>query len=105
MFVNKVIVENSQDLHKLGDKYFLYFKSNDCGVCGVMEEKLMERFADIQLPMAIVQVEELPELRGKYLVFSGPTLLLIEGEKEIYRQSGFMDLDRLAQVVGMWTEE
>lgn len=103
--MNKVIVENSQDLHKLGDKYFLYFKTNDCGVCGVMEEKLLDLFSQIDLPFAVVQVEELPELRGKYLVFSGPTLLLIQEEKEIYRQSGFMDLERLSEVVSTWLRE
>lgn len=103
--MTKVDVKEAKDLETLGSKYFLYFKTNDCGVCGVMEEKLFDLFRDVELPMALVQVEEVPELRGKYLVFSGPTLLLIDGEKEIYRQSGFMDFERLSQVVRMWTQQ
>ena len=98
-------IRKVEDLTSLGNKYFLYFKTSDCGVCGVMEDQLLDLFNHLDLPFAVVQVEELPELRGKHLVFSGPTLLLIEGEKEIYRQSGFMDLIRLNKIVSAWLRE
>lgn len=89
------------ELKKEG-KYLLYFKTSSCSVCGVMEEKLREKFEDIDLTMGLVQIETMPALRGQYLVFSGPTLLIFDGEKEIHRESRFIELDRVERIFDLW---
>ena len=90
-----------EDLKEEG-KYLLYFKTRTCNVCEVMEEKIKERFQDIDLTMGLVQIETMPALRGQYLVFSGPTLLVFDGEKEIHRESRFIELDRLERMFDLW---
>lgn len=90
-----------EDLKKEG-KYLLYFKTKTCSVCEVMEEKIKERFQDLNLTMGLIQIETMPALRGQYLVFSGPTLLVFDGEKEIHRESRFIELDRLERIFDLW---
>ncbi len=96
--VNEALLE---ELKQEG-KYLLYFKTSTCSVCGVMEDKLMEEFKNLDLTMGLVQIETMPRLRGQYLVFSGPTLVVFDGEKEIHRESRFIEIDRLRRVFELW---
>ncbi|NLY36166.1 MAG: thioredoxin family protein [Tissierellia bacterium] len=100
-FVELKSQEMLEELKKEG-KYLLYFKTSTCNVCDVMQEKIKEKFEDIDLSMGLVQIETMPALRGQYLVFSGPTLLVFDGEKEIHRESRFIELDRLERVLDLW---
>ena len=98
----EILSELMLDNLKEEGKYLLYFKTSTCSVCEVMEEKIMDEFEDIDLNMGIIQIETMPKMRGQYLVFSGPTLIVFEGEKEIHRESRFIELDRLRNIFNMW---
>lgn len=73
-----------------------YIKAPDCGVCNVMLGKV-ERLAD-QFPSLTsfyTDITEEPLIAGRFLVYSGPTVLLLMDGKEVYRGSQFIDLEEL----------
>ena len=73
-----------------------YIKSPDCGVCNVMLDKVA-RLAD-QFPSLTsfyTDITEEPLIAGQFLVYSGPTVLLLLDGKEVYRGSQFIDLEEL----------
>ena len=74
-----------------------YIKSPDCRVCNVMLDKVA-RLAD-QFPSLTsfyTDITEEPLIAGQFLVYSGPTVLLLMDGKEVYRGSQFIDLEELA---------
>ena len=73
-----------------------YIKAPDSGVCNVMLDKVV-RLAD-QFPSLTsfyTDITEEPLIAGRYLVYSGPTVLLLMDGKEVYRGSKFIDLEEL----------
>ena len=73
-----------------------YIKAPDCGVCNVMLDKVA-RLAD-QFPSLTsfyTDITEEPLIAGQFLVYSGPTVLLLMDGKEVYRGSQFIDLEEL----------
>ncbi|MCR4854505.1 MAG: thioredoxin family protein [Prevotella sp.] len=73
-----------------------YIKAPDCGVCNVMLDKVV-RLAD-QFPSLTsfyTDITEEPLIAGQFLVYSGPTVLLLMNGKEVYRGSQFIDLEEL----------
>ena len=73
-----------------------YIKAPDCGVCNVMLGKV-ECVADSYpfLFSFYTDIIEEPLIAGRFLVYSGPTVLLMMEGKEVYRGSGFINLDEL----------
>jgi thiol-disulfide isomerase/thioredoxin len=73
-----------------------FIKAPDCGVCDVMLERV-RRLAD-NYPSVFsfyTDILEEPLIAGRFLVFSGPTVLLLMDGKEIYRSSGFINMEEL----------
>ena len=48
-----------------------------------------------QLEAFYTDITEEPLIAGRFLVYSGPTVLLILDGKEAYRASGFIDVEEL----------
>ena len=73
-----------------------YIKAPDCGVCNVMLDKV-ERLADsfTSLCSFYTDITEEPLIAGRFLVYSGPTVLLLIEGKEVYRGSQFINLEEL----------
>lgn len=73
-----------------------YIKAPDCGVCNVMLDKV-ERLADSipSLCSFYTDITEEPLIAGRFLVYSGPTVLLLIEGKEVYRGSQFIDMEEL----------
>lgn len=82
-----------------------YIKAPDCGVCNVMLDKV-RRMADNhpQLESFYTDITEEPLIAGRFLVYSGPTALLIMDGKEVYRSSGFIDIEGLNQKISKQVE-
>ncbi len=77
-----------------------YVKTPDCGVCNVMFSKvgtLTENYA--QLVSFYTDITEEPLIASRFLVYSGPTVLLILDGKEVYRSSQFIDLKELERKI------
>jgi hypothetical protein len=71
---------------------FLYFSNENCSVCVADRARIQALAETLQLPLR----EATPADRGRYLVFSAPTILLLdEGGNEIHRESGFVNFERL----------
>ena len=64
--------------------------------CLVMLDKVM-RLADLfpSLTSFYTDITEEPLIAGQFLVYSGPTVLLLMDGKEVYRGSQFIDLEEL----------
>ena len=77
-----------------------YIKAPDCGVCNVMLDKV-GRMAENhpQLHAFYTDIIEEPLIAGRFLVYSGPTVLLLFDGKEMYRTSGFIDVDELERKI------
>ena len=79
-----------------------FIKAPDCGVCKVMLEKvgrLTERFPSVF--SFYTDIREEPLIAGRFLVFSGPTVLLLLDGREFYRGSGFINLEELEKKMGV----
>ena len=82
-----------------------YIKAPDCGVCNVMLDKV-ERLADCYTSLCsfYTDIREEPLIAGRFLVYSGPTVLLLMEGKEIYRASQFINLEELEQTINKYQE-
>ena len=82
-----------------------YIKAPDCGVCNVMLDKV-EKLADQypQLTSFYTDIMEEPLIAGRFLVYSGPTVLLLMDGKEVYRGVQFIDLEELAFNINRFLE-
>ena len=82
-----------------------YIKAPDCGVCNVMLDKV-ERLADSYMSLCsfYTDIREEPLIAGRFLVYSGPTVLLLMDGKEIYRASQFINLEELKQTINKYQE-
>ena len=82
-----------------------YIKAPDCGVCNVMLDKV-ERLADSHPSLCsfFTDIREEPLIAGRFLVYSGPTVLLLMEGKEIYRASQFINLEELERIINKYQE-
>lgn len=77
-----------------------YIKAPDCGVCNVMLDKVGQLAADYPLLLSFyTDIIEEPLIAGRFLVYSGPTVLLILDGKEVYRGSLFIDMQELKRKI------
>lgn len=80
-----------------------FIKAPDCGVCNVMLEKvgkLADRFPSMS--SFYTDIREEPLIASRFLVFSGPTVLLLYEGKEIYRGSGFINMEELEMKIEIY---
>lgn len=77
-----------------------FIKAPDCGVCNVMLDKV-GRMAEHHplLDAFYTDIIEEPLIAGRFLVYSGPTVLLLFDGKEVYRASGFIDVSDLERKI------
>ena len=82
-----------------------YIKAPDCGVCNVMLDKV-EKVSDgfPSLCSLYTDIIEEPLVASHFLVYSGPTVLLLIDEKEVYRASQFIDLEELQFNINRYIE-
>ena len=82
-----------------------YIKAPDCGVCNVMLDKVAQ-LADSfpSLCSFYTDITEEPLIAGRFLVYSGPTVLLMMEGKEVYRRVQFIDLEELKYNINRYLE-
>ena len=90
---------NTKDIEQtINDNHvcLFYIKAPDCGVCNVMMDKV-KRLADSypSLCSFFTDITEEPLIAGRFLVYSGPTVLLLIDGKEVFRSSQFINLKEL----------
>ena len=82
-----------------------YIKAPDCGVCNVMLDKV-EQVANTfpSVCSFYTDIIEEPLIASRFLVYSGPTVLLLMDGKEIYRGAQFIDLEELRFNINRYIE-
>ena len=98
-------IKNIEQTLKDNRLCLFYIKAPDCGVCNVMLDKV-ERLADSYTSLCsfYTDIREEPLIAGRFLVYSGPTVLLLMEGKEIYRASQFINLEELKQTINIYQE-
>ena len=98
-------IQNIEQTLKDNRMCLFYIKAPDCGVCSVMLDKV-ERLADSYTSLCsfYTDIREEPLIAGRFLVYSGPTVLLLMEGKEIYRASQFINLEELKQTINKYQE-
>ncbi|MBO1581179.1 thioredoxin family protein [Bacillus sp. XF8] len=74
----------------------LFIKTENCGVCDVMLEKvnhLLKQYHAVE--NIVISLQDMKEISAKYLVFTAPTILLFHEGKEILRESRFISLEKI----------
>ena len=75
------------------EKILVDFYANWCGPCKMLAPELEKVESNIKVVK--VDVDEFEELSRNYGVMSIPTLILFDKGKEVKRNIGFMDKDRI----------
>ena len=87
--------ENFEELIK--EKILVDFYANWCGPCKMIAPELEKVESNIKVVK--VDVDEFEDLARTYGVMSIPTLILFEQGKEVKRNIGFMDKDRIEKFI------
>jgi len=86
-----------------------YFSTETCNVCKVLRPQVRQICQNIDhVHFEYVDIEKAPELRGQYLVFSVPTIIIFVEGKEHKRLNRYMSLQdfetELLRLVEILTE-
>ena len=82
-----------------------FIKAPDFGVCNAMLDKVGEvAEAFPTLCSFYTDILEEPLIAGRFLVYSGPTVLLLMEGKEVYRGVQFINLEELKLTVNRYLE-
>ncbi|WP_300410943.1 thioredoxin family protein [Lagierella sp.] len=84
--------------YKKGTK-LLFIKGAHCALCDAMLEKTLKELDPYTIDMTIIELQDHPQIRGQYLIFSFPTMILLEDGKEIARESGYFDLSTIKRII------
>lgn len=78
-----------------------YIQSSDCTVCRIMHDRVAQvAECHSTLYSFYTDIAEEPLIASRFMVFSGPTVLLLLDGHETYRASQFIDLDELKHRIG-----
>ncbi|GEN36657.1 thioredoxin family protein [Aneurinibacillus danicus] len=75
---------------------FLYISQQTCSVCHALlpkVEAMLQKFPHIESSFA--QIDDIPELAGRFSVFTAPVLLLFVEGKEVMRKARFVTMGEL----------
>jgi thioredoxin-related protein len=75
----------------------VYYSSEQCGVCNSMKPRVYSVYQNAGMSIKEVSLNQFRELAGQQLILKSPTVILYENGKEILRDSGFIDLNRISR--------
>lgn len=90
-------LENKEQFNELiKDKVLVDFYAEWCGPCKMLAPNLEK----LDYNILKVDVDKFQDLAISYGVMSVPTLILFKGGKEINKSIGYLDIDKLKEMVG-----
>lgn len=104
MGVYKTVIIDSEEV--LDDftnqaKYILYFSSEKCSVCNDILPQLERITDDLPIQIGKIDVNKNLKIAGQYLIFVTPTILIFNDEKEILRESRFIDFKKVERMLDL----
>ena len=102
---NKIMILDNEEqyleMFKNQDTFLLYFTTPDCGVCKVLYPRLLSEIKDLNFPLLKIDASKFSELSGQYLVFAVPTVLIIHQQKEVLRESRYIDFAKISRLLNL----
>ncbi len=80
-------------------KKLLFFYSDTCAPCVALKDKLPIAVADLDVELEQLNIDENRALAAQMMVFSVPTVILLEGDKEIKRWSGYFSVFDIVETI------
>ncbi len=75
-------------------------KTHSCATCQIINAHLLRTIPMLdKIPHYQLFVDDVEAFRGKYVVFSVPTVLIFAKEKEILRESRFIDTHKINRLL------
>lgn len=73
----------------------IYFSSSKCGVCNTMKPQVLGIFEENNTILKELVVDDNVELTAQQLIMTSPTVILYQNGKEVFRESGFLNLEKI----------
>lgn len=102
-----IILENESQYHQMMENqetFIMYFTTPDCGVCKVLYPKLLHELDEFNYSLIKIDASTFTELSGQYLVFAVPTVLIIHQQKEVLRESRFIDFNKINRLLNLLSD-
>lgn len=100
---------NQLHLFKSAQKPFvMLFQTETCGVCHAIEPRLKDLLENYGVSYVAVDAIKYPEIAGQHQVFTVPTVLVWSENREILRESRFINfskIERLLEFVQVYETE
>ena len=93
------INQASEYIHFLDSNEYcgVYYSSEQCGVCNTMKPKVFSIYQEAGMPIRELSLNQFRELAAQQLILKSPTVILYDRGKEITRDSGFIDLNKISR--------
>lgn len=98
-------IREFDDLVNTYDFVMLYLSTPDCSVCKVLKpkvEELVQEFPEIAL--RYVDIEKNEAAKGRFSVFTIPTILMFINGREFIREVRYISIDDLREKIGRYFE-
>lgn len=79
----------------------LKFSASWCGPCKMLSKTIEGIKAEMPYPVEEIDIDENTELAQKYSIRGVPTMVLVDGDKEVKRKVGAMTAPELKQFLAV----
>lgn len=100
-------LKNIDEINKVIQKDFviLIAKTKGCGVCTPVSQRLASIVNEYDnVPLYQIYIDEVFEFRGQHLVFSVPTVMIFSFNKEILRESRFINFENIKRIINNYNK-
>jgi len=79
----------------------LYFTTPNCSVCHAFLPKLLKALESYEIDLIKVDASKYPEMAGQHRIFTVPTVIVWAEDKEMLRESRFIDLSKITRLLDL----
>lgn len=102
--INIESIDQLKEILKREKENLVFFDTTSWGVGKAVFPKLMDLARVYKLDVLRVDMDSHPLIKGQFTVFSAPTVLLFSEEREILRESKFIDFERLVRTLDAFSK-